>query len=316
MFCMNCGNQIPDGSYSCPVCGAPAPVISNKPTTPTDGAAQNTGAASAEPMQPQAAPPQAPDNTAVTPTEPMQPQAAPPQAPGNASTAPTQQMPAAEPTPTPNTQQQASGTTPTPPPPVPTPGAPNGKDPKNTVRIIIIIAVIAVIAAVIITLLAVKSCGNSTTANTGGTTSTGTTTSTVIPTTAPKTTAKPTPTSTPKVGAIVAGGQTFQGDGWTIQIPESWNGLYGVDIQGSTVKFYSVHNKQAGYGGDLITIKTSNINSIQDPSYTSLGNKGGTFYFACYPTDARYDPNNSTYSDEYKTMYASVRSMAKTFKLS
>lgn len=313
MFCINCGNQIPDGSDSCPVCGSPTPFIANKPAGPTNGVVPN------EPMQPKAAPQQTPDTTAVTPTEPMQPQAAPPQAPGNASTAPTQQMPAAEQTPAPNTQQQASGTAPTPPPPtppVPTPGAPNGKDPKNTVRIIIIIAVIAVIAAVIITLLAVKSCGNSTTANTGGTTSTGTTTSTVIPTTAPKTTAKPTPTSTPKVGAIVAGGQTFQGDGWTIQIPDSWNGLYGVDIQGSTVKFYSVHNKQAGYGGDLITIKTSNINSIQDPSYTSLGNKGGTFYFACYPTDARYDPNNSTYSDEYKTMYASVRSMAKTFKLS
>ena len=38
MYCMSCGNEIPQGMYSCGLCGAPAPSMAPAPTLPTGGA--------------------------------------------------------------------------------------------------------------------------------------------------------------------------------------------------------------------------------------------------------------------------------------
>ena len=126
----------------------------------------------------------------------------------------------------------------------------------------------------------------------------------------------------------------YQNDrlGFSIEIPSSWAGLYGIDDRGesdsdSNIAIYDIANYNAlnpthdpiMTGGYLVTFGRSQGKFTSDnPPVAAgcfiLGEKDGYTYWASYPKDVQYVESNSELTQEYIQMSNDLDGILASFK--
>ncbi len=103
---------------------------------------------------------------------------------------------------------------------------------------------------------------------------------------------------------------------FTLKLPGSWKGKYGITQGTNSYTFYQMASKSASYGGTLFTIAKYTDTSYKNlPNYELLGTGGGAAFVCYLPSDVQYDAANTAAAQEYKTMAADVAQIRSSVKL-
>lgn len=92
------------------------------------------------------------------------------------------------------------------------------------------------------------------------------------------------------------------------EIPDDWRGHYAAEETGDSVIFYNTDNRDAGFGGTLVTVARYTDDSYKSlPSYSVIYNGKAYTYVAIFPTDVQYNGDDTALKHRYLDMYDEVR---------
>lgn len=103
---------------------------------------------------------------------------------------------------------------------------------------------------------------------------------------------------------------------FSVTIPGSWKGKYGITQNGDSYTFYHQGSKVQGYGGEFFT-----ITCYKDTSYKNkaggqvLGMGNGTAYVLTVPSGTVYPQENQAVAEEYKRMNLDFGGISSRFRM-
>ena len=102
---------------------------------------------------------------------------------------------------------------------------------------------------------------------------------------------------------------------FTVTLPGSWQGKYGITQGADYYTFYHQGSKAKGYSGTLFTITRYTDTSYQTlPDFQVLGTGNGAAFVFQLPTDVQYAPDEAT-AQEYQTMAADLNTIKGNIRM-
>lgn len=102
---------------------------------------------------------------------------------------------------------------------------------------------------------------------------------------------------------------------FTVTLPGSWQGKYGITQGADYFTFYHQGSKAKGYSGTLFTITRYTDTSYQTlPDFQVLGTGNGAAFVFQLPTDVQYAPDEAT-AQEYQTMAADLNTIKGNIRM-
>ncbi len=103
---------------------------------------------------------------------------------------------------------------------------------------------------------------------------------------------------------------------FTVTLPASWKGKYGITQSGSNYVFYQQASRTQNYNGTLFTIGKYTDTSYRNlPNYQELGAGGGAAYIFVLPTDVQFPPENEAVKNEYVQMSGDLEQIRANIRI-
>lgn len=103
---------------------------------------------------------------------------------------------------------------------------------------------------------------------------------------------------------------------FTVTLPASWKGKYGITQSGSNYVFYQQASRAQNYNGTLFTIGKYTDTSYRNlPNYQELGAGGGAAYIFVLPTDVQFPPENEAVKNEYVQMSGDLEQIRANIRI-
>ena len=103
---------------------------------------------------------------------------------------------------------------------------------------------------------------------------------------------------------------------FSLTIPASWKGKYGITQTGDSYIFYHQGSKAQGYAGEFFTITCYKDTLYKQlPNAQVLGLGDGTAYVFTVPSGVMYPQDNQTVAEEYKRMNLAFGGISSRFRM-
>ena len=103
---------------------------------------------------------------------------------------------------------------------------------------------------------------------------------------------------------------------FTVTLPGSWQGKYGITQGADYYTFYQQASKARGYSGTLFTITRYTDTSYQNlPNYQVLGTGNQAAFVFQLPTDVQYAADDAAVAQEYQTMAADLNTISSNIRI-
>ena len=104
------------------------------------------------------------------------------------------------------------------------------------------------------------------------------------------------------------------GNGFVLTMPEDDD--WGYEADSTSLNIYMKDAREAGFGGDLVTIMAFDPEdtSYEDfPSYSVAGKsqRVNKTFIALFPTDAQFDPNDPDQEEDYTELFNYVKKISE-----